>query len=167
MSIKWRLTGRKQARPNADSRGKGERKRIMGIKQIKARYSPKSQVNKRYQNRHRRPGLCAWCSRKASKGKTYCEECIARRWEQWRTLHPLLCAECGKLVKPEERYSGNRFHKLCAQKRRARQAPLVHRSAVLAYQRRHRKLGLCRSCPKKTFKGGRCRKHYRMFKATG
>jgi len=162
--LKWGQTGRKQARTNTDSRGKGERNRTMGIKHIKARYLPKSQVNRRYQKRHRRLGLCAWCSRKASKGKTYCEECIARRWARWRALHPLICAECRKLVKPEERYSGNRFHKLCAQRRRARRAPLMHRSAVLAYQRRHRKLGLCRSCPKKAFKGGRCRNHYRMAK---
>jgi len=81
--------------------------------------------------------------------------------------HPVFCAECRKLVKPEERWRGNSFHKLCAQKRRARRAPLMHRSAVLAYQRRHRKLGLCRSCPKKAFKGELCRKHYRMYKATG
>ncbi len=162
--LKWGLTGREKTRINTESRGKGERKRTMGRKHIKARNLPKSQVNKRYQKRGRRRGLCVWCSRKASKGKTYCEKCIARRWERWRALHPLFCAECGKLVKPEERYSGNRFHKLCAQRRRARRAPLVHRSAVFAYQRRHRKLGLCRSCPKKAFKGGRCRNHYRLAK---
>jgi len=53
--------------------------------------------------------------------------------------HPKFCPECKKLIKPEERHSGKRFHKLCAQRRRARTYPQRHRLAVLAYQRRHRK----------------------------
>jgi len=69
----------------------------------------------------------------------------------------------GRLVKPEQRRSG-RFHKLCAQKRRARTYPQQHKSAALVYRRRHRKLGLCLQCPRKAFKGGLCRKHYTMKK---
>jgi len=76
------------------------------------------------------------------------------------TRHPLYCAECGKLIKPEERHGGKRFHKRCSQKRVLRMYPQQHRSAVIAYQKRHRKLGLCYSCPRKAFKGGLCRKHY-------
>jgi len=128
--------------------------------------SPKSEASKRYRERHRRLGLCINCSRKAKTGLLYCRVCLARTREQWMARHPLFCAECRKLVKPEERRRGNRFHKLCGQKRRARYSQ-QHRLAALAYQRRHRKLGLCGSCPKKAFKGALCRKHYRMYKATG
>jgi len=78
--------------------------------------------------------------------------------------HPNFCPECGKLIKPEERHGGKRFHKLCAQRRRTRLYPQQHRSAVLAYQRRHKELGLCLICPQKAFKGRRCRKHYIMAK---
>jgi len=74
---------------------------------------------------------------------------------------PLFCPECKKLIRPEER-NRKRFHKLCAQKRRARTYPLVHTSAVIAYKKRHKELGLCTSCRRKVFKGGLCKKHYRM-----
>jgi len=76
--------------------------------------------------------------------------------------HPKFCPECGKLIKPEERDSGKRLHELCAQKRRARTYLFKHRSAVIAYQRRHRALGLCQRCPEKIFRWGLCRKHYKM-----
>ena len=126
----------------------------------------KSEASKRYRERHRRLGLCINCSRKAKTGISQCRVCLARTKERWRALHPVFCAECRKLVKPEERWRGNRFHKLCAQKRRARYSQ-QHRLAALAYRRRHRKLGLCPQCPRKAFKGALCRKHYRMYKATG
>ena len=73
--------------------------------------------------------------------------------------HPLFCGECKKLIKPEDR-NGRKFHKLCAEKRQSRRYPQIHRSAVIAYQQRHRIKGLCTSCPRKAFKGGLCRKHY-------
>ncbi len=119
-------------------------------------------INKKYRERHKRLGLCPSCSRKAKAGMVHCGVCLAKAREQWRASHPLFCAECRKLVKSEERWHGNRFHKLCAQKRRARTYPLVHTSAVIAYKKRHKELGLCTSCPRKVFKGGLCRKHYRM-----
>ncbi len=75
--------------------------------------------------------------------------------------YPLYCGECKKLVKPEER-NRKRFHTLCAEMRRARREPPMHRRAVLAYQERHRMMGLCTNCPRKGFKSGLCRKHYRM-----
>jgi len=128
-------------------------------------FSPKSKASKRYREQHRRLGLCINCSRKAKTGMSQCRVCLARTREQWIARHPVFCAECRKLVTLEERWRGNRIHKQCAQKRRARY-PQQHRLAALAYQRRHRKLGLCRSCPKKAFKGALCRKHYRMYKAT-
>ena len=74
---------------------------------------------------------------------------------------PLFCGECKKLIQLEDR-NHRRFHKLCAEKRRATWYPPIHRSAALAYQERHRKLGLCYRCPRKAFKSGLCRKHYRM-----
>ena len=124
--------------------------------------TPHHKAIKRYQERHRRLGLCTSCSRKAKTGSFQCRVCIAKAREQWRASHPLFCAECRKLIKPEERWRGKRFHKLCGQKRRARKYLLSHRSAVIAYQRRHRELGLCRRCPEKIFRGDLCRKHYRM-----
>ena len=125
--------------------------------------TPQAKASKRYQERHKRLGLCVKCSRKAKTGSLQCRVCLARAREQRRVRHPLFCAECGKLVKPEQRRSG-RFHKLCAQKRRARTYPQQHKSAVLAYRSGHRKLGLCLQCPRKAFKGGLCRKHYIMKK---
>ncbi len=74
---------------------------------------------------------------------------------------PLFCGECKKLIQPEDR-NGRIFHKLCAEKRQSRRYPQIHRSAALAYQERHRKMGLCTSCPRRVFKGSLCRKHYRM-----
>ncbi len=118
--------------------------------------------NKRYQERHKRLGLCLTCSRKATQGLLRCRVCRAKSREIRMARYPLFCPECRKLIKPEERHGGKSFHKLCAQKRRARKYLLTHRLASLAYQRRHRELGLCIQCPKKVFKGGLCRRHYGM-----
>ncbi len=123
--------------------------------------TPHHKASKRYRERHKRLGLCVSCSRKVKTGMVRCRVCLAKTREQWMTRHSLFCAECRKLIKPEERH-GEKFHKLCAQRRRARIYPQRHRLAVLAYQERHRKLGLCYNCPRKAFKGGLCRKHYRM-----
>ncbi len=123
---------------------------------------PIPSAHQRYKARHIKLGLCVQCSRKPQPGLLLCRVCQARIREQWRASHPLFCPECRKLIKPEERHGGKRFHKLCAQRRMARTHPQQHRLAVLAYQRRHRKMGLCFSCPRKAFKGGLCRKHYRM-----
>jgi len=75
--------------------------------------------------------------------------------------YPLFCKEGKRLIQPEER-NRRRFHKHCAEKRRARREPPIHRRAVLSYQERHRKLGLCHNCPRKAFKGGLCKRHYGM-----
>jgi len=123
--------------------------------------TPHHEAIKRYRERHRRLGLCTSCSRKAKTGSLQCRVCLAKAREQWRASHPLFCADCRKLIKPEERRRGNRFHKLCGQKRRARY-PQQHRAAALAYRRRHRKQGLCLQCPRKVFKGSLCWKHYKM-----
>ncbi len=124
--------------------------------------TPQHKATKRYQERHIRLGLCVGCSRKAKTGMLHCQVCLARAREQMMAQHPMFCPECKKLIKPEERHGGKSFHKLCAQKRAARKYLLTHRLASLAYQRRHRELGLCISCPRKVFKGGVCRKHYKM-----
>ncbi len=120
-----------------------------------------SEASKRYYEQRKRLGLCVQCSRKAATGLVSCRVCLERT-RKWRMArHPLYCLECRKLIRPEER-TGRIYHKKCVQKRIARMHPLVHRRAVLDYQKRHRKLGLCYRCPRKVFKGGLCRKHHRM-----
>ncbi len=115
----------------------------------------------RYKARRIRLRLCIKCSHRTAKGVLRCRVCLERT-RLWRmTRHPLFCGECKKLIKPEDR-NGRRFHKLCAEKRLSRRYPQIHRSASLAYQERHRKLGLCTKCPRKVFKGSLCRKHYKM-----
>ncbi len=86
---------------------------------------------------------------------------VYKHREQQMVLHPLFCGECERPIKFAER-SGRRLHKLCAQKRLARRYPSQHRVAALAYQRRHKEMGLCLLCPQKVFKANLCRKHYRM-----
>jgi len=119
--------------------------------------------NKRYREKRKPLGLCIGCSRKASPGKSMCEVCLAKRREKRKAQNPLFCGECKKLIRPEER-TGRIFHKLCAEKRLARKYLLQHRLAALAYQRRHKEMGLCPRCPKKVVKWGLCRKHQRMAK---
>jgi len=124
--------------------------------------TPQHKATKRYQERHRRLGLCVSCRRKAKTGMLQCQVCLTRM-RKWRmTQHPLFCTECRKLIKPKERHGGKRFHKRCSQKRSLRLYPQQHRTAAIAYQRRHRKMGLCSKCPRKVFKSWLCRKHYRM-----
>ncbi len=118
------------------------------------------EINKKYRERHNRLGLCIWCSRKAKTGMVLCQVCLARTSERRLTRHQKFCPECKKLIKPEERHIGKRLHELCAQKRSVRLYPQQHRSAVIAYQRKHREMGLCTGCPKKVFKGSLYRKHY-------
>ena len=105
-------------------------------------------------------GLCVKCGRKAKAGKSQCGVCLRKNREQQMVLHPLFCGECERPIKFAER-SGRRLHKLCAQKRKARMSPRTHRLAALAYQRRHKEMGLCLICPQKAFRAGYCRKHYR------
>jgi len=119
------------------------------------------EINQEYRKRHKRLGLCPSCSRKAKAGMVHCEVCLRRRRERWKAQHSVYCPECSKPLKPGERIGG-RFHKLCAQKRRARMYPPKHRSAVIAYQERHRILVLCRQCSREVFNGQLCRKHYKM-----
>ncbi len=122
---------------------------------------PVPNAYKRYRAWHIKAGLCVQCSRKPQPGLLLCRVCLerTRKWRMER--HPLYCLECRKLIRPEER-TGRSIHKKCVQKRIARMHPPMHRRAVLAYQERHRKLGLCYDCPRKAFKGGLCRKHYGM-----
>ncbi len=98
---------------------------------------------KRYQERHKRQGLCVSCSRKAQKERTFCSVCLEKMRERWMKRHPIICGECGKIVSLEERRErdGIRFHGPCAENR------------AKAYQKRHRKLGLCVSCSRKAKAG--------------
>ncbi len=133
----------------------GARNRTLEQTQLEAIYQ-----RKRYKE-HKQLGICVSCSRKAKTGFIYCLVCQARM-KKWRIArHPLYCLECRKLIGPEER-TGRSYHRRCTQKRIARMRPATQRTAALAYQERHRKLGLCIKCPRKVFKGGLCRKHYGM-----
>ncbi len=123
--------------------------------------TPHHKASKRYRERHKRLGLCVSCSRKAATGLVSCRVCQEREHKLRMARHPLFCGECKRLIHPKDR-NRRRFHKLCAEKRRARREPPMRRRAVRAYQERHRKLGLCYSCPRKAFKGGLCRRHYGM-----
>ncbi len=116
---------------------------------------------RRFRERHIRLGLCVGCSRKAKTGMLHCQVCLEKLRERRMERHPLFCLECRKIIRPEEG-TGRSIHKKCVQKRIARMHRLAHRRAVLAYQQRHRKLGLCTSCPRKVFKGSLGRKHYKM-----
>ncbi len=122
---------------------------------------PLPSAYQRYKARHIKPGLCVRCSRKPEPGILWCRVCLERSRKRRMERHPLLCLECRKLIRPEER-TGRRIHKKCVQKRIARMHPPMHRKAALAYRRRHRMKGLCLQCPRKLFKGSLCRKHYRM-----
>jgi hypothetical protein len=122
---------------------------------------PLPNAYQRYKARHIKAGLCVQCSRRATKDLLRCRVCRERARKRRMERHPLFCLECRKLIRPEER-TGRSIHKKCVQKRIARMHRLTHPRAVLAYQERHRMKGLCTSCPRKVFKGGLCRKHYRM-----
>jgi hypothetical protein len=114
-----------------------------------------------YYQKRKRLGICVRCGRKAEAGRIQCRVCLGKERDRSKALHPLFCDECERPIKFAER-SGRRLHKLCAQKRQARRAPGQHRSAALAYQRRHKEMALCLICPQKAFKANLCRKHYRM-----
>ncbi len=118
------------------------------------------EINKKYRERHKQLGLCVQCSRKAKAGLLHCQVCQERISKRRMELRPLFCPECRKLIDPKERRRVRSFHKLCSEKRKARWYPQRHLTAALAYQRRHRELGLCQRCPEKIFRWGLCRKHY-------
>ncbi len=63
--------------------------------------TPQYKATKRYQERHRRLGLCVSCSRKAKTGMLQCRVCLARMRNRWMARHPKFCPECGKLIKPD------------------------------------------------------------------
>ncbi len=121
----------------------------------------KYEYNKRYRERLKLRGLCIDCGRKRNSGKWRCDSCMRKRNLMRMKLYPLYCGECNQLIRPVER-TGRIFHKKCAENRLAKIYPQQHRSAALAYQRRHREKGLCKCCPRKVFKGGLCRRHYEM-----
>ncbi len=120
-----------------------------------------AEYHRSYYLERKRFGLCVRFGRKAQAGRTKCGVCLGKETDRWKALHPVVCGECKLPIKSEER-SGRRLHKLCAQKRQARMPPRTHRLAAVAYQRRHKEMGLCTSCPKKAFKAVLCRKHYRL-----
>jgi hypothetical protein len=113
----------------------------------------------RYKARHIKTELCVQCSRKPKPGFLRCRVCLERARKRHMERHPLFCLECRKLIRPEER-TDRSIHKKCVLKRIARMHRLTHRRAVLTYQERHRRLGLCYDYPRKAFKGELCRRHY-------
>ncbi len=113
-----------------------------------------------YYRERKRLGLCVKCGCKAQAGRTKCGVCLEKERERRMVQRPLFCDECERPIKFAER-SGRRLHKLCDQKRQPRRTPSQHRLAAVAYQRRHKEMGLCLICPQKVFKAGVCRKHYK------
>ena len=134
---------------------------------VSAKMSRNEYLN-RYREQRRLRGLCVDCGQTINTGTWRCDACLRKRREwsrkQWTARNPLYCRDCKKLIKPEERIGGRIFHKACTKRRQARTYPQRHRAAVLAYQRRHRELGFCTKCPAEAFKGGLCRRHYKMAK---
>ncbi len=128
----------------------------MGPKQVGAEYD-RSKYLKR-----KRLGACVRCGRKAESGRSQCGVCLRKNRVRWMVLHPVFCGECKRPIQSKERSVGKSFHRLCAQKRQARTYPPQHRAAALAYQRRHKEMGLCIECPQRALKAGLCQKHYRM-----
>ena len=114
-----------------------------------------------YRARHIKARLCVKCSRKPKPGLLHCRVCLERTRKRQMARYPLFCLECRKLIRPEER-TGRSIHKKSVQKRIAEMRRLTHRRAVLAYQERHRRLGLCHNCPRKAFNGELCQRHYGM-----
>jgi len=139
MPIIWGLTGEQQA---------------MSARPLAAKYA------RNHYHERKRLGLCIKCGRKMEAGRIKCDVCLRKVRIRWKALHPVFCDECERPIKFAER-SGRRLHKLCAEKRQVRRYPHQHRSAALAYQRRHKEMGLCLLCPQKAFKANLCRKHYR------
>jgi len=119
-----------------------------------------AEYQRSYYQERKRLGFCVKCGRMVETGMSQCGVCLMKNREQKMVQHPLFCDECERPIKFAER-SGRRLHKLCAEKRRARRYPHQHRSAALAYQRRHKEMGLCLIYPQRAFKANLCRKHYR------
>ncbi len=128
----------------------------MGERPLAAKYQ------RGYYQERRRLGLCVKCGRKVEAGTVQCGVCLRKNRKRKKVLHPMFCDECKRPIKSEERSAGIRLHKLCAQKRQAQRYPHQHRSAALAYQKRHKERGLCLTCPQRVFRAEYCRKHYRM-----
>ena len=158
--LSWAIEGLSERQ---ESREEG-----LGEGALSAKMSKNEYLN-RYREQRRLRGLCVDCGQKRNAGKWRCDVCLRKRREwsrkQWKARNPLYCRECKKLIKPEERNGGRIFHKECTKRRQARTYPQQHRAAALAYQRRHREMGLCTKCPEEAFKGGLCRRHYKMAKA--
>jgi hypothetical protein len=126
--------------------------------------TPQYKATKRYQERHKRLGLCVDCSRKVITDLLHCQVCQERISKKRMELRPLFCPECRKLIDPKERRRGRSFHKLCSEKRKSRWYPQRHLLAALAYQRRHKEMGLCQNCSRKVFKWDLCRQHFEVVK---
>jgi len=120
-----------------------------------------AEYQRSYYQQRKRLRVCVRCGRNAEAGRTMCGVCMRKYRELKMVQHPLFCEECERPIKFAERTAGRRLHKLCAQRRQARMSPRTHRLAAIAYQRRHKELGLCLLCSHKVFKANLCRQHYR------
>ena len=125
---------------------------------------PQYKATKRYQERHKRLGLCVDCSRKVISGLLHCQVCQDRISKRRMELRPLFCLECRKLIDPRDRNRGRSFHKLCSEKRKSRWYPQRHLLAALAYQKRDKEQGLCQNCSRKVFKWDLCIQHFEVVK---
>jgi len=82
-------------------------------RRIPHQMKPIPNAYKRYRARRIKARLCVKCSRKPKPGLLHCRVCLEKERKLRIERHPLFCLECRKLIKPEERWRGNRFHKLC------------------------------------------------------
>ena len=136
---------------------------------MEAKYKKRRKAyNARALEKKRRTGRCYVCPRLAAAGRRRCWYHLEQNWR------PIYCTRCYNEVSHALRRKRHlRMHPHCAKEQlrerkrwdwpRASRQPAyrkAHLRAVLAYQERHRRNGLCKSCPSKRVRRSRyCRRH--------
>lgn len=122
----------------------------------------------RFREKKIRTGTCLECIRWVVPGFRRCLFHLRKHRQKG-----LLCLHCKKQLPEEVRSSRHiRVHPACSDERRRLMQRLnwnrskrprsyvrSHREAVNRYQERHRKLGLCEICPRKSKERWRCSRH--------
>ena len=149
---------------------RGENRKVKGQVSLsyterKRRY-PVEKYRAGYIARHKRLGLCVACSGKASSGFVHCLQCRRMRWKVF-----LSCRFCGRNI-TIPRKTGTRLHEWCKIKYRRLRGRIKwarlsrtpayikgHQKATKKYQRKHKRLGLCKACPRPAVRGVYCLRH--------
>ncbi len=123
----------------------------------------------RFRAKKIRTGSCMECARRIVPGYRRCQIHIEKR-----RLRSVICIHCKRRIGSEFRTRVRlpRVHPACQGERRRLMQRLnwnrskrprsyvrSHREAVNRYQERHRKLGLCEICPRKSKERWRCSRH--------